>query len=277
MKFNLLILLLVSIESFQTRKDELGYAKKYIIKKEINDFSESIYDICVYYESFLQTNNMSICNVMYQFFFPLKLLFTRKILSINEFNYNSGILPLKFYYNGNYISSNYANKEMLFVTKQDVLRKKKNDVLSQVNKKIIEFLVPYGYNEINDDLTDNSQKGIELFEVGIKIVRHCLENNKCIDNLLKNYLDPTINKESYMIELMSLTDNIPSQQQINENSLNLEMFNQKIRNELEGTLEYNSLFENEVYLQNSYNSDADNSWCVIILGWFGLSRYAHYC
>ena len=167
---------------------------------------------------------------------------------------------------------------MLFVTKQDVLRKKKkNDLLSQVNKKIIEFLVPYGYNEINDDLTDNSQKGIELFEVGIKIVRHCLENNKCIDNLLKNYLDPTINKESYMIELMSLTDNIPSQQQINENSLNLEIFNQKIRNELEGTLEYNSLFENEVYLQNSYNSDADNSWCVIILGWFGLSRYAHYC
>ena len=277
MKFNLLILLLVSIESFQTRKDELGYAKKYIIKKEINDFSESIYDICVSYESFLQINNMSICNVMYQSFFPLKLLFTRKILSIKEFNYNSRINPLNLYNNRSYIPSNYAKNQMLFVTKQDVLRKTKIGVLSQVNKKIIEFLVPYGYNEINDDLTDNSQKAIELFEVGIKIVRHCLENNKCIDNLLKNYLDPTINKESYMIELMSLTDNIPSQQQINENSLNLEMFNQKIRNELEGTLEYNSLFENEVYLQNSYNSDADNSWCVIILGWFGLSRYAHYC
>ena len=275
MKFNLLILLLVSIESFQTRKDELGYAKKYIIKKEINDFSESIYDICVSYESFLQTKN--ICNEMYQFFFPLKMLFTRKILSINEFNYNSGILPLKFYYNGNYISSNYANKKMLFVTKQDVLRKTKIGVLSQVKEKIIEFLEPYGYNEINDDLTDDSQKAIELFEVGIKTVRHCLENSNCIENLLKNYLDPMTDKESYMIELMSLTDNIPSQPQINENSLDLEMFNQMIRNELEGTLEYNSLFENEVYLQNSYNSDADNSWCVIILGWFGLSRYAHYC
>ena len=276
MKFNLLILLLVSIESFQ-RKDELGYAKKYIINKEINDFSESIYDICVSYESFLQINNMSICNVMYQFFFPLKLLFTRKILSINEFNYNSGILPLKFYYNGNYISSNYANKEMLFVTKQDVLRKTKIGVLSQVNKKIIEFLIQYGYNEINDDLTDDSLKAIELFDVGIKIVRHCLKNDNCIENLLKNYLDPMTDKEAFKIQLMSLSDNIPSQPQINENSLNLEMFNQKIRNELEGTLEYNSLFENEVYLQNSYNSDADNSWCVIILGWFGLSRYAHYC
>ena len=214
---------------------------------------------------------------MYQFFFPLKMLFTRKILSINEFNYNSEIHPLKFYDNGNYISSNYANKKMLFVTKQDVLRKTKIGVLSQVKEKIIEFLEPYGYNEINDDLTDDSQKAIELFEVGIKTVRHCLENSNCIENLLKNYLDPMTDKESYMIELMSLTDNIPSQPQINENSLDLEMFNQMIRNELEGTLEYNSLFENEVYLQNSYNSDADNSWCVIILGWFGLSRYAHYC
>ena len=68
MKFNLLILLLVSIESFQTREDELGYAKKYIINEEINDFSESIYKICVSYESFLQTKK-SVCNVMYQFFF----------------------------------------------------------------------------------------------------------------------------------------------------------------------------------------------------------------
>ena len=220
---------------------------------------------------------MSICNVMYQFFFPLKLLFTRKILSIKEFNYNSRINQIKLVYNGNYIPSNYANNQMLFVTKQDVLRKTKIGVLSQVKEKIIEFLVPYGYNEINDDLTDDSQKAIELFEVGIKIVRHCLENSNCIENLLKNYLDPMTDKESYMIELMSLTDNIPSQPQINENSLDLEMFNQMIRNELEGTLEYNSLFENEVYLQNSYNSDADNSWCVIILGWFGLSRYAHYC
>ena len=113
MKFNLLILLLVSIESFQTRKDELGYAKKYIINKEINDFSESIYDICMPYESFLQINNMSVCNVMYQFFFPLKMLFTRKILSIKEFNYNSRIEQFKHVYNGKYVSSNYANKKKI--------------------------------------------------------------------------------------------------------------------------------------------------------------------
>ena len=198
-------------------------------------------------------------------------------MSINQFDYNSEIHPLKFYDNGNYISSNYANNQIVFFCKRNVLRKTKIGVLSQVNKKIIEFLIQYGYNEINDDLTDDSLKAIELFEVGIKIVRHCLENSNCIENLLKNYLHPMTDKESYMIELMSLTDNIPSQPQINENSLDLEMFNQMIRNELEGTLEYNSLFENEVYLQNSYNSDADNSWCVIILGWFGLSRYAHYC
>ena len=69
MKFNLLLLILVSIESLQTREDKLGHAKKYIINKEMNDFSESIYDFCLYYESILQSNNMSICNVMYQFFF----------------------------------------------------------------------------------------------------------------------------------------------------------------------------------------------------------------
>jgi hypothetical protein len=119
MKFNVLILLLVSIESFQTRKDRLGHAKKYIINKEMNDFSESIYDFCLYYESFLQTNNMSICNVMYQSFFPLKMLFTKNILSINEFNYNSEILPLNLYYNGEYITSNYVNGQLSFVTKQD--------------------------------------------------------------------------------------------------------------------------------------------------------------
>ena len=103
-------------------------------------------------------------------FFSLKILFTRKILSINEFDYNSEIHPLKFYDNGDYISSNYPNKEISFVTKQDVLRKTKIGVLSQVNKKIIEFLIQYGYNEINDDLTDDSLKAIELFEVGIKII-----------------------------------------------------------------------------------------------------------
>ena len=275
MKFNLLILLLVSIESFQTRKDELGYAKKYIINKEINDFSESIYDICVSYESFLQTKN--ICNEMYQFFFPLKMLFTRKILSINEFNYNSEIHPLKFYDNGNYIFSNNANKKMLFVTKQDVLRKTKIGVLSQVNKKIIEFLIQYGYNEINDDLTDDSLKAIELFDVGIKIVRHCLKNDNCIENLLKNYLDPMTDKEAFKIQLMSLKDNIPSQPQNNENSSDLEVFNQIISNELAGTLEYNSLFLNEVNLQSWLFSDSNNYWCRFILGCLGLSEYDHYC
>ena len=119
MKFNLLILILLSIESLQTRNDGLGYAKKFIINKEMNDFSESIYDFCLYYESFLQTNNMSICNVMYQSFFPLKMLFTKNILSINEFNYNSEILPLNLYYNGEYITSNYVNGQLSFVTKQD--------------------------------------------------------------------------------------------------------------------------------------------------------------
>ena len=248
MKFNLLLFILVSIESFKTRKDGLGYAKKYIINKEMNDFSESIYDFCLYYESFLQTNNMSICNVMYQSFFPLKMLFTKNILSINEFNYNSEILPLNLYYNRSYISSNYANKEMLFVIKQDVLRKTKKEELSQVKEKIIKFLEPYGYNEINDDLTDDSQKAIELFKVGIKIIRHCLKNDKCINNLLKGYLDPMTDKEAFKIQLMSLKDNIPSQLQNNENSLDLEMLNQKIRNELARTLEYNSLFVNEVNL-----------------------------
>ncbi len=276
MKFNLLLLILVSIESFQTRKDGLGYAKKYIINKEMNDFSESIYDICLYYESIFQTK-MSVCNVMYQFFFPLKMLFTKNILSINEFNYNSGIQPLNFNYNGKSITSNYVNVQISFVTKQDVLRKKKNDVLSQVKNKIIEFLIPYGYNEINDDLTDDSRKAIQLFEVGIKIVRHCLKDDKCIDNLLKDYLDPMIDKEAYKTQLMSLTDNIPSQPLNNENSSDLEMFNQIINNELATILEYNSLFLNEVNLQNSYNSGANESWCVTILSWFGLSRYAHYC
>ena len=214
---------------------------------------------------------------MYQSFFPLKMLFTRKILSINEFNYNSEIHPLKFYDNGNYISSNYANKKMLFVTKQDVLRKTKIGVLSQVKEKIIEFLVPYGYNEINDDLSKESQKAIELFEVGIKIIRHCLKKDNCIEILLKDYFNPMINKETYKTQLMSLKDNIPSQPQNNENSSNLEILNQIISNELATTLEYNSLFENEVYLQTSHDSGADNSWCVIILGWFGLNRYAHYC
>ena len=139
-------------------------------------------------------------------------------------------------------------------------------------------MIQYGYNEINNDLTDDSQKAIELFDVGIKIIRNCFKNDNCIDNLLKDYFDPMINKETYMTQLMSLKDNIPSQLQNNEKSLNiLEMLNQKIRNELATTLEYNSLFENEVYLQTSHDSGADNSWCVIILGWFGLSRYAHYC
>jgi hypothetical protein len=85
----------------------------------MNDFSESIYDFCLYYESILQTNNMSICNVMYQSFFPLKMLFTKNILSINEFNYNSEILPLNLYYNSKYITSNYVNGQLSFVTKQD--------------------------------------------------------------------------------------------------------------------------------------------------------------
>ena len=108
---------------------------------------------------------------------------------------------------------------------------------------------PYGYNEINDDLTDDSQKAIELFDVGIKIIRYCLKNDNCIDNLLKDYFDPTINKEAYISRVMSLKDNIPSQLQNNENSLDiLEMLNQKIRNELAKTLEYNSLFVNEVNL-----------------------------
>ena len=69
MKFNLLILILLSIESLQTRNDGLGYAKKFIINKEMNDFSESIYDFCLYYQSILKSNNMSKCNVMYHFFF----------------------------------------------------------------------------------------------------------------------------------------------------------------------------------------------------------------
>ena len=56
---------------------------------------------------------------MYQSFFPLKMLFTRKILSINEFNYNSEILPLNLYYNSKYITSNYVNGQLSFVTKQD--------------------------------------------------------------------------------------------------------------------------------------------------------------
>ncbi len=155
--------------------------------------------------------------------------------------------------------------------------KKKNDVLSQVKNKIIEFFIPYGYNKINDDLTDDSRKAIQLFEVGIKIVRHCLKDDKCIDNLLKDYLDPMIDKEAYKTQLMSLTDNIPSQPLNNENSSDLEMFNQIINNELATILEYNSLFLNEVNLQNSYNSGANESWCVTILSWFGLSRYAHYC
>ena len=86
-----------------------------------------------------------------------------------------------------------------------------------------------------------------------------------------------INKETYKTQLMSLKDNIPSQPQNNENSSNLEILNQIISNELASTLEYNSLFENEVNLQTLHNSGADNSWCVIILGWFGLNRYAHYC
>ena len=46
--------------------------------------------------------------------------------------------------------------------------KKKKGVLSKVNKKIIEFLIKYRYNEFKDDLTDESQKTIELFKVGIK-------------------------------------------------------------------------------------------------------------
>ena len=56
---------------------------------------------------------------MYQSFFPLKMLFTKNILSINEFNYNSEILPLNLYYNGEYITSNYVNGQLSFVTKQD--------------------------------------------------------------------------------------------------------------------------------------------------------------
>ena len=160
-------------------------------------------------------------------------------MSINQFDYNSEIHPLKFYDNGNYISSNYANNQIVFFCKRNVLRKTKIGVLSQVNKKIIEFLIQYGYNEINDDLTDDSLKAIELFEVGIKIVRHCLKNDNCIDNLLKDYFDPMINKETYMTELMSLSDNIPSQLLNNEYSSDLEMLNQMIRNELAKTLEYN--------------------------------------
>ena len=117
-------------------------------------------------------------------FFSLKMLCTRKTLSIKEFNYNSGIQPLNFNYNKKYITSNYANNQIVFFCKRNVLRKTKIGFLSQVNKKIIEFLIQYGYNEINDDLTDDSLKAIELFEVGIKIVRHCLKNDNCINNLL---------------------------------------------------------------------------------------------
>ncbi len=243
----------------------------------MNDFSESIYDFCLYYESILQSNNMSICNVMYQFFFPLKILFTKNILSINEFNYNSGIQPLNFNYNTKYITSNYVNGQISFVTKQDILRKTKNEVLSQVKNKIIEFLEPYGYNEINDVLTDDSLKAIELFEVGFKIVRHCLQNDNCIDNLLKDYFDPMINKETYMTELMSLSDNIPSQLLNNEYSSDLEMLNQMIRNELAITLEYNSLFVNDVNLQGWLFSDLNDYWCRFILDCLGLSEYSEYC
>ena len=102
-------------------------------------------------------------------FFSLKILFIRKILSINQFDYNSEIYPLKFYYNRSYITSNYANNQIVFFCKRNFLRKTKIGVLSQVNKKIIEFLIQYGYNEINNDLTDDSQKAIELFKVGIQI------------------------------------------------------------------------------------------------------------
>ena len=158
------------------------------------------------------------------------------------------------------------------------MRKTKIGVLSQVNKKIIEFLIQYGYNEINDDLTDDSLKAIQLFKIGIKIVRHCLKNDNCIENLLKNYLDPMTDKEAFKIQLMSLKDNIPSQLQNNEKSLNiLEMLNQKIRNELARTLEYNSLFVNEVNLQSWFFSGSNNSWCRFILGCLGLSEYDHYC
>ena len=117
-------------------------------------------------------------------FFSLKMLCTRKTLSIKEFNYNSGIQPLNFNYNKKYITSNYANNQIVFFCKRNVLRKTKIGFLSQVNKKIIEFLIQYGYNEINDDLTDDSLKAIQLFKIGIKIVRHCLKNDNCINNLL---------------------------------------------------------------------------------------------
>ena len=105
-------------------------------------------------------------------------------MSINQFDYNSEIYPLKFYYNRSYITSNYANNQIVFFCKRNVLRKTKIGFLSQVNKKIIEFLIQYGYNEINDDLTDDSLKAIQLFKIGIKIVRHCLKNDNCINNLL---------------------------------------------------------------------------------------------
>ena len=72
---------------------------------------------------------------MYQSFFPLKMLFTKNILSINEFNYNSEILPLNLYYNGEYITSNYVNGQLSFVTKQDVLKKKKLASYQRLTKK----------------------------------------------------------------------------------------------------------------------------------------------
>ena len=86
-----------------------------------------------------------------------------------------------------------------------------------------------------------------------------------------------IDKEAYKTQLMSLTDSIPSQLLNNENSSDLEMLNQKIRNELAKTLEYNSLFVNEVNLQSWFFSGSNNSWCRFILGWLGLSEYADYC
>ncbi len=80
-----------------------------------------------------------------------------------------------------------------------------------------------------------------------------------------------------MTELMSLKDNIPSQLLNNEYSSDLEMLNQMIRNELAITLEYNSLFVNDVNLQGWLFSDLNDYWCRFILDCLGLSEYSEYC
>lgn len=278
MKWILLVLIFFSREYSQKCEIiNLEYTKNYIINKEIENFAIPIYDFCLYFESFFQTE-YSICNIIYQYFFFLKFPFTSKILSIDQLKPSSKTQSLNFKKNGNTLISNYRNEEITFITKQEILRNKKTDVLSLIKKIVLNYLSIFGYDEVTCIKTDDDHKAIQLFEVVINILKTCL-NKKESSSCIKDSLQKSINDIKYgnRVKRLFISSNLPTAFNNDENE-NIDELNLLIKDELEKTLKYNSLFlNNKVNLKNNDSSNTESNWCKSILSWLGLSNYDYLC